>query len=154
MPDAVAEDNAAAAGNVLRITHDLVVPISELGFRFSRSSGPGGQHVNRSETRVELFFDVAHSPSLSDVQRARLLDRLDSHLDAEGTLHIFSSLTRSQLANREDAVARFQALLRAALRQRRHRLPTRPTAAGRERRLRAKRERSTIKQGRRAEIED
>ncbi len=139
--------------NYLTIAHDLVIPMSELNFRFSRSSGPGGQHVNRSETRVELLFNVAQSPSLSDTQRERLLSRLGNHIDAEGTLHLFSSLTRSQLANREDVVARFQALLRAALRQRRHRLPTQPTAAGRERRLRAKRERSEIKQSRRTKAE-
>ena len=134
---------------MLPITGDLAIPASELRFRFSRSSGPGGQHVNRSETRVELLFDIAHSASLSEEQRARLLARLAGYVDGEGTLHLFSSATRSQLANREDVVARFQALLRAALHRRKLRLPTRPSAAGRERRLREKRERSEIKQTRR-----
>ncbi len=133
----------------LAITHDLAIPLTELTYRFSRSSGPGGQHVNRSETRVELLFDLAHSPSLSDTQRDRLLTRLGHYVDSEGTLHLFSSLTRSQLANREDVTARFQALLRAGLHERKHRLPTQPTAGGRERRLRAKRRRSAIKQTRR-----
>ena len=123
----------------IAITHDLAIPLSELTYRFSRSSGPGGQHVNRSETRVELLFDIAHSPSLSEMQRERLLTRLGHYVDAEGALHLFSSQTRSQLANREDVTARFQALLRAALHERKRRLPTQPTAGGRERRLRAKR---------------
>ncbi len=136
------------AASTIEITHDLAIPLSEISFRYSRSSGPGGQHVNRSETRVELLFDVAHSPSLADEQRARLLSRLGTYVDGEGTLHLFSSLTRSQLANREDVTARFQALLRAALRQRKRRLPTRPTAAGRERRLKEKRARSEIKRAR------
>jgi ribosome-associated protein len=133
---------------LIDITHELAIPASELSYRFSRSSGPGGQHVNRSETRVELLFDVAHSPSLAEEQRARLLTRLNNYIDGEGTLHLFSSLTRSQLANREDVTARFQALLRAALRERKRRLPTRPTGASRERRLQAKRERSEIKRTR------
>jgi ribosome-associated protein len=138
----------------IAITHDLAIPLSELTYRFSRSSGPGGQHVNRSETRVELLFDIARSPSLSEMQRDRLVTRLGHYVDTEGTLHLFSSLTRSQLANREDVSARFQALLRAALHERKRRLPTRPTAGGRERRLSAKRQRSEIKHTRRSADSD
>jgi len=131
------------------ITHSLAIPEGELRFRFSRSSGPGGQHVNRSATQVELLFDVAHSPSLSDEQRGRILDALHSRIDRSGVLHIFSSGSRSQLENREQAVRRFQSLLRRALHVARPRHPTRPTAAARERRLAAKRRRSQAKAERR-----
>ena len=78
----------------------LAIPAAELRFRFSRSSGPGGQHVQRSETRVELLFDVANSPSLSAEQKARIRQRLAGYVDGEGTMHVVSSVTRSQLENR------------------------------------------------------
>jgi ribosome-associated protein len=134
---------------VIAITDGLAIPSAELRFRFSRSSGPGGQHVNRSETRVELLFDVARSPSLTEEQRARVTHRLAGYVDGEGTMHVVSSATRSQLENRADATARFQALLAAALRPRKRRTPTRPNAASRERRLAEKRTRSAHKQMRR-----
>lgn len=129
----------------LPITAQLAIPLAELDFRFSRSSGPGGQHVQRSDTRVELLFDVAHSPSLTDEQRARIRGRLAGYIDSNGVLHLFSSATRSQLENRADVTVRFQRLLAAALRPRKHRVPTRPSAAARERRLREKRARSQAK---------
>ena len=104
---------------VIAITGGLAIPAAELRFRFSRSSGPGGQHVNRSETRVfQLLFDVARSPSLSDEKRARTADWLAGYVDGEGIMHVVSLTTRSQLENRADATARFQALLAAALRPR------------------------------------
>ena len=134
--------------DAIRITDELTVPADELQVRFSRSSGPGGQHVNRSETRVELLFDIANSPSLSDSQRHTLLQRLGGHVDVSGVLRVVSSSTRSQVKNREDAVSRFQALLAAALKQRRRRVPTRPTQAAHERRLADKRLRSAAKSGR------
>ena len=127
------------------VSEQLAIPTSELRFRFSRSSGPGGQHVNRSETRVELLFDVAHSPSLTEEQRARILQRVAGYIDGEGELHVVSSATRSQLENRADALARFCALLAAALRRRKHRVPTRPSAAARETRLDGKRTRARVK---------
>ncbi len=127
----------------------LAIPAAELRFRFSRSSGPGGQHVQRSETRVELLFDVANSPSLSADQKARIRHRLGGYVDGEGMMHVVSSATRSQLENRADAVARFQALLAAALRRRKRRVPTRPTKASRERRLAEKRTRADTKRARR-----
>jgi ribosome-associated protein len=137
------------AGDQVIIRGDLAIPLRELRFRTSRSGGPGGQNVNRTETRVELLFDVAHSASLSDEQRARLLARLQGRLDGEGVLHIVSTATRSQLENRADAIARFQALLQAALRPPKKRFATRPTAAGRERRLKGKSVRSQAKARRR-----
>jgi ribosome-associated protein len=133
----------------IRINDELSLPARELNFRFSRSSGPGGQHVQRSDTRVELLFDVANSPSLTDDQRQRILHRLGGCIDGEGVLRVVSSATRSQLGNREDAIQRFQVLLAGALRVRKRRVPTRPSAAARERRLTTKRTRSEVKQSRR-----
>ena len=133
----------------VHITDAVSIPMSELRFRFARSSGPGGQHANRSATQVELLFDVAGSPSLSEAQRQLILEKLSSYIDKEGTLHLVSQTHRSQLRNREEVVERFRRLLRAALQVPKPRLPTRPTRAARERRLRAKRRRSEIKRLRR-----
>jgi len=136
------------ADDLVVINQDLVIPSSELQFRFSRSSGPGGQHVNRSETRVELLFDVRSSPSLTEDQRQHLLQRLRTHLDSHGVVHIVSSETRSQSENRARSLARFQALLAGALRRRKRRIPTAPSTASRERRLAHKRARARVKQAR------
>jgi ribosome-associated protein len=130
---------------LLRIDDEVSIPRSELSFRFSRSSGPGGQHLQKSSTRVELRFDVANSPSLTDAQRARVLRRLAGYVDLTGTLHLVAQSERSQWRNREEVVARFGALMRKALRRRKRRKPTQPTAASRERRLREKRRRSEVK---------
>jgi ribosome-associated protein len=137
------------SGDLVVINQDLAIPASDLQFRFSRSSGPGGQHVNRSETRVELLFDVRSSPRLTEEQRQRLLLRLKTHLDNDGVLHVVSSETRSQLENRVRCLARFQALLRSALARRKRRVPTAPSAASLERRLSSKRARARLKDMRR-----
>ena len=134
--------------DLLIINNQVSVPPAELSFRFSRSSGPGGQHAQKSSTRVELLFDVANSPSLSEPQRARVLERLAGYIDSAGVLHLVSQSERSQLRNREEVLARFQALMRQALKRRKRRKPTRPTAASKERRLREKRRRSDIKRRR------
>jgi ribosome-associated protein len=134
---------------VIAINDRLAIPTAELEFRFSRSSGPGGQHVQRSDTRVELLFNVAGSPSLTDEQRARILSRLGNQIDGQGVLRVVSSATRSQLENREEAVRRFQALLASALRQHKRRVATKPSAAAREARLTQKRVRSQHKATRR-----
>jgi ribosome-associated protein len=141
-------DGPATPAETIWINDELRIPVAELRFRFSRSSGPGGQHVNRSETRVELLWDVAASPQLTEAQRSRLLARLAGYLDSDGQLRIVSAATRSQLDNRGDAMERFAALVRAALRPSKRRVPTRPSAAARERRLADKRQRSTIKSNR------
>ena len=135
--------------SLVRITDTVSIPISELHFRFTRSSGPGGQHVNRSATQVELLFDVAGSPSLDETQRRRVLSKLKSRLDKEGVLHLVSQETRSQLRNREEVVERFRELMRDALRVPKSRRPTRPTRGARERRLEEKRRRSEAKRSRR-----
>ena len=142
-------DEADDLRPVLIINDWLAVPTSELEFRFSRSSGPGGQHVQRSDTRVELLFDVAHSPALTDEQRARILSRLGNQIDSEGVLRVVSSATRSQLENRVEAVRRFQALLAGALRQHKRRIATKPSAAAREARSTEKKVRSQHKATRR-----
>ena len=131
------------------ISDQLAIPMAELRFRFSRSSGPGGQNVQRTETRVELLFDVANSPSLTDDQRGRILQRLAGYIDRFGELRIVSSATRSQLENRGAAITRFQLLMAAALRRRKHRVPTKPSAAARERRLTEKKGRAEVKSARR-----
>lgn len=132
----------------LPINDQVNIPLAELNFRFSRSSGPGGQHVQKSSTRVELLFDVAHSPSLSDEQRARVLKRLAGYLDSEGVLHLVARSERSQWRNRQEVLARFQALMQQALKRRKRRQPTHPTAASQERRLRTKKRRGEIKRKR------
>ena len=117
----------------LRVTARLMIPLEEIELRTSRSSGPGGQHANVTASRVEAVFDVAASRSLSDSQRARLLERLGPRVSA------VAQDARSQLRNRELALERLRAKLEAALAVRRPRRPTNPTAASRERRLGSKR---------------
>ncbi|MGI9189215.1 MAG: alternative ribosome rescue aminoacyl-tRNA hydrolase ArfB [Longimicrobiaceae bacterium] len=126
----------------------LTIPRRELRLRASRSGGPGGQHVNTSSTRVELEWDVAASPTLSEKQRARILARLRNRISDAGVLRLTEEGSRSQHRNRETVVERFAELVRDALRQRKKRRPTRPTAGSRERRLRAKRRRATVKKDR------
>ncbi len=123
----------------LRITRSLSIPLSELEWRFSGSGGPGGQHANTSNTRVEVRFDVARSPSLSPRHRARLLER------AGPVVRVVASDERSQARNRQLALDRLRALLAAALQVHRLRRPTAPTPGSREQRLTAKRRRGQVK---------
>jgi ribosome-associated protein len=134
----------------LRIGRSIVVPDGELSERFSRSSGPGGQGVNTSDSRVELSFDVARSPSLPETTRARMLARLDGRL-VDGVVTVAASEYRAQLANRRAARERMAELLtRAAAPPPRKRRPTRPSRAANQRRLDEKKRRSETKQRRRA----
>ena len=130
---------------LLAVTDDLWVPRAELDFRASRSGGPGGQHVNTSSTRVELTWDVAGSPSLTEEQRARVLDKLANRIDGGGVLRLAASEHRSQHQNREAAVERFVELVRGALHVPKPRRKTRPTRASREVRLQSKKRRSEVK---------
>jgi ribosome-associated protein len=127
----------------LRVTSSCSIPLGELEWRFSGASGPGGQHVNTSNTRVEVRFDVTGSPSLGPRQRARLLERLGP------TVRVVAADTRSQARNRELALERLQARLADALRVQRSRRPTRPTRQARRSRLDAKRRRGEVKRRRR-----
>lgn len=133
----------------LTVTHSLVIPAGELRERFSRSSGPGGQGVNTADSRVELSFDVATSPSIPEWLRPRLLERLATRL-VDGVLTVAASEHRAQLANRAAARDRLAALLRAATAPPPPaRRPTKPTRAARERRLADKRRRARVKRHRR-----
>jgi len=132
----------------LRVTPWLVIPAGELSERFSRSSGPGGQSVNTTDSRVELSFDVVNSEALPDWARRRAMDRLGGRL-AHGVLSVASSGERSQLMNRQEARARLAGLMRDAVAPpSRARVPTKPSRAARERRLEDKRRRSQAKRDR------
>jgi ribosome-associated protein len=133
----------------LHITRSLQIPAPELRFRFSRSSGAGGQNVNKRDTKVELLFDVAGSPSLGPRQRDRIMTKLASRIDADGVLHIVVSDERTQGRNREIAIERFRALLIDALRpDPPKRRPTKPSKAAVDRRIASKRRRGERKRGR------
>ncbi|MFQ5854732.1 MAG: alternative ribosome rescue aminoacyl-tRNA hydrolase ArfB [Anaerolineae bacterium] len=134
---------------MIHISETVSIPLSELSFRFSRSSGPGGQHVNKAETRVELLFDVANSPSLTDAQREQVMRRLSNRIDSAGVLRVTSQATRSQKQNRELAIERFRRLMEKALQPVKKRKATRLSRAAKERRLREKRRRSETKKYRR-----
>ena len=133
----------------LRVTSRLVIAPEELAVSFSRSGGPGGQNVNKVETRVTLRFPVATSPALSEPQRARALERLGARLTAEGELILSSSRTRQRARNLEDARERLAVLLREATAVRKPRRPTRPTRSSVRRRLEEKKRRSQTKRERR-----
>jgi ribosome-associated protein len=133
----------------LRVDSGLTIPESELSWRFSRSSGPGGQGVNTADSRAELVWDVAGSAALSPFQRERLLERLSSRL-VDGMLTIAASEHRAQLRNRDAARARLAAIVAdALLPASAPRRPTRPTRGAKERRLDAKKRRTDVKRLRR-----
>jgi ribosome-associated protein len=133
----------------LPVRGSVVIPESELRWRFSRSSGPGGQSVNTTDSRVELSFDVAGSIALAPILRARALERLANRL-TDGVLTVAASEHKSQWRNREAARARLAALLRDAIAPPpRHRRATKPSRASVQRRLDAKRRRSNVKDLRR-----
>jgi ribosome-associated protein len=134
---------AAMSGESIQVTRTVAIPVSEIELRFSRSSGPGGQHAQKTETRVEAIFEVEASAALTPTQKARVTRRAGSVLRA------VAQDERSQARNRELAVERLVAALRDALRVERRRRPTKPTPASRERRLEQKRRRGETKQLRR-----
>ena len=134
----------------IEIGEGLVIPEAELSFATGPSSGPGGQNVNKVESRATLLFDVAASPSLTDEQRQRIAERLGSRLNRRGVLRVTSQRHRSQAANRKAAVERFAELLADALSEEPERRPTRVPKAARRRRLEAKRKRSRVKRERRS----
>jgi ribosome-associated protein len=132
----------------LTIAEGVSIPDDELTFTASRSGGPGGQHVNKTSSKVTLRFDVSHSPSLPDDVRARLLTVLTSRIDADGTIRVVSQASRSQFANRQTAVRRLEALLAEALVPEVPRVATKIPRAQKRRRVDSKKRRGAIKRGR------
>jgi ribosome-associated protein len=129
----------------LAVTEDLYLPRAEISFRASRSGGPGGQHVNTSSTRVELVWNVASSPTLTEAQRERITQRLANRINSEGELLLAESGSRSQAQNKEAVTERLVELLREALHVPRARRKTRPPRAAHEQRLESKKRRSETK---------
>ncbi|MCK4351251.1 MAG: aminoacyl-tRNA hydrolase [Candidatus Krumholzibacteria bacterium] len=127
------------------IKDNLTIPDNELTFEFSRSSGPGGQNVNKVSTRVTLLFDVSGSPSLTEDQRSRIKKKLRTRITKTGVLRVTSQKHRSQSANREAARQRFAELIHTALQRPRPRRKTKVPKAVRERRLKEKKQRSILK---------
>jgi len=144
----------AVGASVLQITASVRVPVSELRFRTSRSSGPGGQNVNKLETRVELLFNVVRSPSFSDEQRQRILLNLASRIDGEGVLHISSQRSRSQWENKQATIEKLVSLLRDALKIRKKRIKTAPTRSSNENRVQQKKKHSQKKKLRNVHLGD
>lgn len=134
---------------MISVTPSIELPEEELAFQFKLASGPGGQHVNKVETAVELRFDAARSPSLPEELRARLLALAGRRATKEGVVVITARRHRSRERNREEAVQRLLALIRRAAERPRPRKPTRPSRAARRRRLEDKRRTAARKQARR-----
>jgi ribosome-associated protein len=139
---------------MIEIADKVFIGEDELTFKTSRSSGPGGQNVNKLNTRVTVLFDVAGSPSLSEEHKQRIRSALSSRLDKHGVLRVVSQKHRSQEANRQAAVERLQELLREVLKPQPIRKKTKTPAGARESRLRTKKHRSQIKQRRQVADED
>jgi ribosome-associated protein len=145
----VSDTSGTAPRNLLAVNEALSIPRSELDMRVSRSSGAGGQHVNKTSSRVEIFWNVLGSRALTDEQRARLREKLASRLTTEGSIRVVASDMRSQSRNRDLAEERLADLVRHALLIPKKRRPTRPTRASKEARLEGKKRLSHKKRERR-----
>jgi ribosome-associated protein len=137
---------------MIEIDGGLAIPDEEVAFATSRSGGPGGQNVNKLETRVTLRFDLAGSTALSEEQKARLRERLGTRITRAGVLQVTSQRHRTQAANRDAAVERFAELVREALQEEAPRRKTKPSRAAKARRVEAKRRQSERKRERSAPI--
>jgi len=135
---------------MIEITRDIYIREDELVFKASRSAGPGGQNVNKVNTRITLFFDVADCSSLSEQQKQRIYSRLSTRIDKNGILRVISQKFRTQKANRNAATERLQKLLADALKTRPIRKKTRVPFVAKQKRLDEKRKRSLLKRQRAA----
>jgi len=150
----VSDSSAAAPRNLLAVNESVSIPRTELDVRVSRSSGAGGQHVNKTSSRVEIFWNIVGSRAVSEEQRARLMERLASRLTTEGSIRVVASDMRSQSRNRELAEERLAEMVRRALIVPRKRKATKPTRAAKEARLDSKKRHSTKKRDRRNTVID
>lgn len=132
----------------LIVRQNLIIPAAELAWSTSRASGPGGQHVNKTSSRVSVRWDVLESAILTESQRKRILEKLSSRLTGEGVLVVNVESSRSQHRNRQLASERLVELVRQALVRPKKRVPTRPSKAAKKRRIEAKKRRSGIKSNR------
>ncbi|MBI4502317.1 MAG: aminoacyl-tRNA hydrolase [Gemmatimonadetes bacterium] len=126
----------------------FAIPLHELRFRATRAGGPGGQHVNKASTRIEVLWDVAHSQLLTEAERQRVLQKLANRIDAQGLLRITADERRSLTQNRSAAIARLHALVDQARRAPKPRKPTKPSTAAKRARMQEKRRRANIKRER------
>ena len=145
---------AGSDGALIRVTDRIALRPWEIVESFVRAAGPGGQHVNKTESAVQLRFDVRHSPSLPDDVRARLVRLAGRRLNQDGVLVLVAQGERSQLRNREEALSRLLELIRAAAVRPVPRRPTKPTKASKMRRIEGKKRRGTIKSLRRTRTDD
>ena len=145
----MSDSSAAAPENLLAVNESLSIPRSELDVRVSRSSGAGGQHVNKTSSRVEVFWNILASRALDESQRNRLREKLSSRMTTDGSIRVVASDMRSQTRNRELAEERLVDLVRRALIVPKKRRATKPTHASREARLESKKRHSTKKAERR-----
>lgn len=142
---------SSGSDDAIAVTRSLGIPRSELQFRATRAGGPGGQHVNTSSTRVELLWDVEHSAVVNEAQRSTIREKLAGRIDAEGSVRVVASDSRSQRQNREIAETRLAALVRDALKPRKPRRPTKRPRRANEARLADKKKRGERKRDRRDE---
>lgn len=142
------DSSAPASEKLLAVNDSVSIPRNELDVRVSRASGAGGQHVNKTSSRVEIFWNIPASRALTDEQRARLLDKLSAKLTTDGSIRVVASDMRSQSRNRDLAEERLADLVRRALLVPRKRKATKPTRAAKEARLDSKKRRSSIKRNR------
>ena len=150
----MSDSPVTAARNLLAVNESLSIPRTELDVRVSRSSGAGGQHVNKTSSRVEIFWNIVGSRAVSEEQRTRLREKLASKLTTEGSIRVVASDMRSQSRNRELAEERLADLVRRALVVPRKRRATKPTRAAKEARLDSKKRHSTKKRDRRDTVID
>jgi ribosome-associated protein len=149
------EESPVATPTVgIEVTSALTIPRSEIEARASRAGGAGGQHVNTSSTRIELRWNVRQSRAIDDATRQRILEKLSTRIDGDGTLRVVSSARRSQLQNREAAEARMAELVAAAMHREKPRKKTKPSRAAKQKRLDEKRRQSERKQNRRGGMDE